>query len=424
MGQTIAEKIIARTSGNKTVSPGDIVWARPDLVTTPEVSFPAYMRALKSAGITKLADPDRVVVVIDHEAPAQTVKGAERNKEVRVAASNLRVGHFFEAEGITHPLVIEKGLVRPGMLVTAADTHTTTLGGVGALAIPFGFELTMVLGIGKIWLKVPESIRIELTGDLKPGVTGRDVIMAATRIIGPKRADYRVFEFTGPGLEKLSVQTRMTICNMAIDSGAKSAVMPASEICLEYLRQHGVENPERIDSDDDAQYAERISIDLGALEPQVAAPPSPTEVRSVADMVQTKITHAYIGSCASGTIEDLRLAARILQHKQVHASVELLIIPSTISVYREAMREGLLDVFMQSGAQVSSPTCGPCFGGLAQLAAGDVRISTSTRNDPGRMGSTDAMIYLASAATVAASALKGCIADPRDALTQHHEVRK
>ncbi len=418
MGQTIAEKILARASGKESVTPGEIVWATPDLVTTPEVSFPAYMRALKSAGITKLANPDKVVVVIDHETPAQTIKGAERNKEVRISAANLRVGHFYEGEGITHPLVVEKGLIKPGMLVMAADTHTTSLGGIGALAIPFGFELTMVLGIGKIWLKVPESIRIELTGSLNSGVTGRDVIMAAIRLIGPARADYRVFEFAGSGLETLSVQTRMTICNMAIDSGAKSAVMPSSEICLTYLRAHGVTSPEHFQSDDDADFAARISIDMGTLEPQVAAPPSPTEIRAVSEVAQTKITHAYIGSCASGTIEDLRLASRILRDKRVHPEVQLLIIPSTLTAYRDAMREGLLDLFIQAGAQVSSPTCGPCFGGLAQLAPGDVRISTSTRNDPGRMGSTEASIYLASAATVAASALAGAIADPRTVLSE------
>ena len=418
MGQTIAEKIIARGAGRATVTPGEIVWVTPDLVTTPEVSFPAYMRTINAAGVTRLANPERVVIAIDHEVPPQTLKGAERNKLVRTLAAELGVGHFYEGEGITHPLIVEKGLVKPGMMVLAADTHTTALGGMGALGIPFGFELTMVLATGKIWLKVPETIRIEVTGTLPDGVTGRDVILNATRVIGPQRADYRVFEFAGEGLEPLSIATRMTICNLAIDAGVKSAVMVPSENCFALLREKGITDYTPVYSDPDATFAETVHIDLGALTPHVAVPPNPTEVRTVAEVPNTAISHAYIGSCASGNLEDLRIAARILKGRKVDPGVNLLIIPATQTMYREAMREGLLEQLLEAGAQLSSPTCGPCFGGLAQLGPGDVRISTSTRNDPGRMGSIEAQIYLASAATVAASAIAGRIADPR-AMLQH-----
>jgi 3-isopropylmalate/(R)-2-methylmalate dehydratase large subunit len=210
------------------------------------------------------------------------------------------------------------------------------------------------------------------------------------------------------------VPTRMTICNLAIDAGVKSAVMEPNAACMDYLRARGITDVEPVRSDRDARFVEQARLDLDTLVPHVAVPPSPTDVRSLAELEQTRISHAYIGSCASGTLEDLRLAARILRQRKVHPGVELLVIPATQTMYREAMREGLLETFLDAGAQVSSPTCGPCFGGLAQLGPGDVRISTSTRNDPGRMGSTEASIYLASAATVAASAVAGAIADPRD----------
>lgn len=414
MGKTVAEKILARASGRSSVSAGEVVWVTPDLVTTPEVSFAAYVDRIRDVGVTKLADAGKVVVVIDHEFPAQTTRGAERNARVKALAKELSVQRCYEGDGISHPLVVEEGLVSPGMFVLSADTHTTALGGVGALAIPLGYELTMVLALGRTWVKVPESVRIEVTGTLSRGVTSRDVVLAVIRALGSERADYRVLEYAGPGLAGLSIEDRMTICNLTVDIGAKSSIAPADGRTAEYFAGRGSVPASPVASDPDARYAERLSVDLGRLEPLVAAPPSPENVQAVSTIGEVPIDHGFIGSCASGTIEHLRAAASILRGRKIHRGVCLLVSPSTRRVYAQAVQEGLVATFLDAGALVSPPTCGPCFGGFAQLAPGETRISTSTRNDPGRMGSKAASIYLGSAMTVAASAVAGRIADPRE----------
>ena len=412
MNQTIVQKILSRASGRDDVTPGEVIWADPDLVVSPEVSFPAFIKGLREVGVTELGRPDRVVVVTDHEYPAQSVKGAERNKKVRELCQELGVAQHFEGEGIAHPLVVERGLVAPGMLVANSDTHAPALGGVGALAIPFGFELSMVLGLGRIWLRVPESLRVELKGALPPGVTARDVVLQVMRTIGSERSDYRAIEYVGSTLSELSIEERMTICNLSVDMGAKSAVMPTDQRTLDFLEERGVVRPQPMAADDGADYAATFSLDCSGLEPLVCVPPNPENVQPISSLSDVGIDHAFIGSCASGTLAELRAVADLLRGRRVHERVQLLISPSTKRAYQAAMEEGLLATFLEAGATVIPPTCGPCFGGLAQLGPGETRISTSTRNDPGRMGSKDASIYLASAITVASSALVGHISAP------------
>ncbi|MEX0759896.1 MAG: aconitase family protein, partial [Tistlia sp.] len=273
-----------------------------------------------------------------------------------------------------------------------------------------------ILATGRIWVQVPETVRVELLGRCPAGVSARDIVLATMRQVDADLADYRVIEFGGEGLASLSVPERMTLCGLCIDMGVKSAVAEVDRRCLDHLAEIGVSGAEPLASDPGCTYAARIELDISTLAPQVSIPPSPTHVRGVSELPHTPVQHAYIGSCASGTLAELSAAADLLEGRQVHPGVQLLVIPATRRVYQQAMEQGLLARLSRAGAAISPPTCGPCFGGLAQLAAGETRISTSTRNDPGRMGAQDAQIYLASALTVAASALAGHIADPRDYL--------
>lgn len=415
VAQTLVQKILARASGRAHVEPGEILWATPDLTTMPELSYPAYVKRLKDRGVTTLAHPERIVVAVDHETPVHSVAGAERVRLTRTLGREQRIGHVFDGEGITHPLVVERGLVRPGMFVAGADTHTPGLGGVGALAMPFGMEVAMIMAIGRIWLKVPDTLRVRVHGRLPAGVSARDVVLQAMRAIGEEDAADRVIEYTGDTIARMSVQERMTICGLCVDMGADAGIVAADETTRAFLAAAGVRGDEieMLQGDVDAPCAHEVEIAAASLEPQVCVPPSPTCVRGVTELAGVAIQHAYIGSCASGSIAELRGAAALLRGKRVHPDVQLLVIPATRRVHEQAMAEGVLGDLMAAGARIAASTCGPCFGGLAQLAPGEVRISTSTRNDPGRMGSTEASIYLASAVTVAASALAGCIADPR-----------
>ena len=416
MSQTLVQKILARASGRERVEEGEIVWARPDLITVPEVSFPAYVKRLRDIGIAEFAGAERIAVVIDHEVPVHSQAGAERNRLTRKLAVETRVGHLFDGEGITHPLVVERGLVAPGMFVVGADTHTPGIGGVGALAMPFGMEITTPMARGAIWLRVPGTIRVRVTGRLRPGVAARDIVLAAMRQIDDEMASYRVIEYVGDGMAALSVAERMTISGLSIDTGAEAGIVAADAACIEALRALGVPDPQPLAGDADAAVFAELHIDASTLTPQVSEPPSPTHVRAVGELADVRIDHAYIGSCASGTLAELRAAASLLEGRRVHAGVQLLVIPATRRIYEAAMADGTLAALMRAGAQLAPPTCGPCFGGLAQLDAGEVRISTSTRNDPGRMGSREARIYLASAMTVAASAVTGRITDARELL--------
>lgn len=418
MAMTLVQKILARASARDEVAEGEIVWAAPDLITVPEVSFPAYVKRLRDIGIAHFATPERIAVVIDHEVPVHSQAGAERNRMTRRLAVETGVGHLFDGEGITHPLVVERGLVAPGMFVVGADTHTPGIGGVGALAMPFGMEVTMPMARGDIWLRVPETIRVRVDGNLPAGVGARDIVLAAMRLIDDEMAAYRVIEYVGSTIEGLTIGERMTIAGLSIDTGAEAGIVPADARTVQALIALGASNAAPLAGDALAPVHAELFIDAGRLSPQVSIPPSPTHVREATELRDVRIDHAYIGSCASGTLLELQAAARLLDGRRVHPDVQLLVIPATRRVYEAAMSDGTLATLMRAGAQLSAPTCGPCFGGLAQLDAGEVRISTSTRNDPGRMGHHDARIYLASALTVAASAVTGHITDVRELLVQ------
>lgn len=418
MAMSLAQKVLARASGRTHVEEGEIIWATPDLITVPEVSFPAYVKRLRDIGITAFHDPERIVVAIDHEVPVHSQAGAERNRLTRELAARTQVGHFFDGAGITHPLIVEQGLVSPNMFVVGADTHTSGIGGTGALAVPFGMEVTMPMARGDIWLRVPGTVRVRVDGTLAPGVGARDIVLAAISQIDEETAAYNVIEYTGSTIPSLSIAERMTIAGLSIDCGAEAGIIPADARTAEALRALGAAAGAPLASDDDIRVRDEIFIDATTLVPQVSVPPSPTHVRPVTELESVRINHAYIGSCASGSLEELQAAARVLAGRRVHPDVQLLVIPATRAVHAQAMRDGTLNTLMLAGAQIAPSTCGPCFGGLAQLGAGEVRISTSTRNDRGRMGSPDASIYLASALTVAASALAGHIADVRGVLPQ------
>ncbi|HYG41778.1 MAG TPA: aconitase/3-isopropylmalate dehydratase large subunit family protein [Bordetella sp.] len=418
MAMSLAQKILARASGRSFVEEGEIIWAKPDLITVPEVSFPAYVKRLRDIGITSFAHPERIVVAIDHEVPVHSTAGAERNRLTRQLAVSTQVGHFYDGIGITHPLVVEQGLISPGMFVVGADTHTSAIGGTGALAIPFGMEVTMPMARGDIWIRVPGTVRVRVSGTLPAGVGARDIVLAALKQIDEETASYNVIEYTGDTIPGLSIPERMTIAGLSIDCGAEAGIVPADAMAAQALQARGVHNAMAMAGDDDAPVHKEIYIDAATLAPQVSIPPSPAHVRDVTELETVRIDHAYIGSCASGTLAELQAAARLLAGRRVHPDVQLLIIPATRKIHEQAMQDGTLNTLMRAGAQLAPSTCGPCFGGLAQLNAGETRISTSTRNDRGRMGSVDANIYLASALTVAASALTGHITDVRSLLQE------
>ncbi len=417
MPMTLAQKILAKSSGKAFVEEGEIIWAKPDLITIPEVSFPAYVKRLRDIGITQFSAPERIVVAIDHEVPVHSQAGAERNRLTRQLARTTQIGHFYDGEGITHPLVVERGLISPGMFVIGADTHTSAIGGTGALAIPFGMEVTMPMARGDIWVRVPGTVRVQVNGTLSAGVCARDVVLAAIKQIDEEMANYRVIEYAGDTIPSLSIAERMTIAGLSIDCGAEAGIVPADAAAVHALQALGAKDVAILAGDPSAPIHSEIHIDASRLAPQVSVPPSPTHVRDVMELESVRIDHAYIGSCASGTLSELQAAARLLDGRRVHPDVQLLVIPATRKIHEQAMQDGTLSTLMRAGAQLAPSTCGPCFGGLAQLGDGEVRISTSTRNDRGRMGSTDAEIYLASALTVAASALTGRITDVRTLLS-------
>jgi 3-isopropylmalate/(R)-2-methylmalate dehydratase large subunit len=325
------------------------------------------------------------------------------------------VGTFLDIGrgGISHIVPLEKGMVQPGMLIIAADTRCPALGCVGALSIALGAGFITVLVTGKAWLRIPTTILVRIQGKRQPGVFSRDIAQWLAVQIGPERGDYRVIEFAGSAVSRMGIDERHTLCNAMVDIGVKSAIVPADGAVTEYLH----EQFEAIKSDPDATYESILEFDISELEPQICLPPSPDRIQPVSTMVGKVIHQAYIGSCISGKMEDLRVAADILRGRKVHQNVRMIIVPATQDIFKQALKEGLIEIFIDGGVLLAFGACGPCFGKLAPLCAGEVCIGTGTQNFPGRMGSEESEIYIASAATVAASAVKGVIADPREFLT-------
>jgi 3-isopropylmalate/(R)-2-methylmalate dehydratase large subunit len=415
VGQTLTEKILSRVMG-KPVMAGETIYPVPDLMTCHDWYVVNFDKALRDLGVDELYDPTRVLISTDHEPVATNPLSADRQKKVREIVKKYGIKHFYDIGrgGLGHIFPMEKGMVTPGMFVLAYDTHVTNYGAVGALGIPMVFEIPEVLACGSVWISVPETVRVNLTGSLKPGMTIRDVSQKMIVDMGEDLLDYSVVEYGGPSLKDIGFGGRMTLCNNPLEMGAKSALIESDEWTEQYVKSRSDKPFTMKKSDPDAKFKAVYDYDLGLLEPQVAAPPRPDNVVGVSSVAGTPVHHAFIGSCANGSIEDMREAAMVLRGRKIHDGVRLFITPATQEIAVMAGREGLITDFMEAGAVMTAPGCGPCAGGrLAPMAPGENSINTGTRNDPGRLGTREGNVYLASPLTVAASAIAGEIIDPR-----------
>ncbi len=413
---TLAEKILGRAAGVAEVAAGEFVVADIDLAMIHDIFAARVFDLVLDSGAPGLADPEAVVVVIDHLVPAPTPEAADLHRRIREHVAALDVGTFYDAgEGICHQLLPERGHVRPGMLVVGTDSHMTTHGALAAAATGIGTsDMVYALATGRLWFQVPETIRFELSGTLSPGVVWKDVILALAGRFGSDVAQYRAIEFAGPAVKETDMASRLTVSNMAVEIGAKFGLFDADEVTEAYLRERGIEATGPLAADPDASYEAVHDVFLSDLDPQVALPNEVDRVAPVGDVAGQPIEQAFIGSCTNGRLEDLEAAAAILEGKRVAPGVRLLVAPASRRVLQEASARGILDTLIAAGASVLPSGCGPCFGGHGGLlGAGERAIGTHNRNFVGRMGSAQAEIYLASPATVAASAIAGRIADPR-----------
>ena len=418
MPQTATEKILSRVLGTDAAA-GDIVFPEPELITVHDWYVVNFAKALDELGVDELFAPEKVVLVTDHEPTAVSPQAAERQKQVREIAARFGIDNHFDVGrgGHGHVFPVELGFVRPGMFVAGYDTHVPNYGAVGALGIAMLVEISEVLACGSAWLRVPETVRIELTGRMTPGISIRDVAQRLIADFDADLVDYTVVEFAGAALADIDLDARFTLCNTPIDLGAKSVLVEPDDAVLAYLQDRIDGDLDPAYSDDDASFLWRGGYDVNLLEPQVAAPPRPDNVVGVSEVAGTAVHHAFVGSCASSLLNDIRDTASILANRVIHPRVRLFVTPGTQEIWRRAADEGLLQTLVDAGAILTAPGCGPCAGGrVAPLASGEVSINTGTRNDPGRLGPNDADIYLASPLTVAASAVAGEIVDPRDML--------
>ena len=417
MGKTVSEKILARASGRDEVSAGEIVKARVDVALMPDLTAILAVNAMRAMGRDRVWDPEKVVVVLDHVAPASTLMAATVHRDIRRFAREQGLRHFYDVEsGVCHQVLPEKGHVKPGTLVVGADSHTCTHGALGAFATGVGStDMGAVLATGKTWLKAPKTIRVMIEGSLPDVVAPKDVILRVIGEIGADGATYDAVEFAGGTVSEMSVSGRMTLCNMAIEMGGKTGIVEPDDKTHKYLegRTDGVYDP--VTADPDAEYKRVLSLDVGDLEPQIACPHKVDNVKPINKVAGIKIDQAFIGSCTNGRLEDLDAAASILKGRRVHPDVRLLVVPASRDVYMGALDAGFIHALVEAGAVFSNPSCGACFGGhIGLLAPGEVGLTTSNRNFKGRQGSPEAEVYLSSPAVAAASAVTGAITDPRD----------
>jgi len=413
----ITEKILAASSERDVVKPGEIVEAKVDMAMINEITGPLAIQTFKKIGTEKVWDNQRIVLVLDHQVPADSVKSAELHKIMRAFAKEQNIPLLYDVGdgGVCHQVMIEKGHVRPGELIVGADSHTCTYGALGAFATGIGStEMAAVFAAGELWLRVPSAIRIIATGSFHKFVTPKDLILRIIGQIGADGAIYKAVEFAGPGIDNMSVSGRLTMCNMAVEMGAKTGIVNPDDLALEYVKNRTNKSFKTFRSDLNAAYEKTFEFNVDNLEPQVACPPSVDNVKPIKDVEGVVINQAFLGSCTNGRLEDLKLAAEFLEGRRIKRGVRLLVTPASQEVYLQALENGLLEIFVKAGAYVCNPTCGACFGGhMGLLAPGEVCISSSNRNFVGRMGSPEAEIYLASPAAVAVSALAGKIVDPR-----------
>lgn len=416
MGLTITQKILSRCMG-RPVQIGEIIMPEAELVTCHDWYAANFAKALAEVGVDRLHDPDRVIISTDHEPVAVSPGAAERQKRVREAAQAFKIKHFYDVGrgGLGHVFPVEKGLVRPGMYIAGYDTHVTNFGAVGALGVAVLTEVAEVLALGSVWASVPETVRINLTGRQPSGVSIRDVAQRLICDIDTDLLDDAVVEFGGPALGQIGIDGRYTLCNTPTELGARSSIVEPDVVVQRYYQDSGFGPVDLVTADADASYRAVINFDLGLLEPQVACPPRPDNVVGVSQVAGTAINHAYIGSCASGLMDDMRVTANILRGRKIDPQVRLFVTPATTDIAKAASAEGLIDIMINAGAVMTAPGCGVCAAGrVGAVASGEVSIGTGTRNDPGRLGAHDAQLYIASPATVAASAVLGKISDPRD----------
>ncbi len=420
MGMTFAEKILAKKSGLSQVKPGDVVTVEPDRVMSHD-NAASIIKLFKSIGVERVWNADKIVIILDHAVPAPTDKHALNHKEIREFVKEQGIKNFYDTDsdgGVCHQVFCEEGFALPGHLILGSDSHTCTYGAFGAFSTGIGrSEMAAIWAVGRIWLRVPESIRIELEGEFPQGVYAKDLILRIIGDLGADGADYRSVEFSGSAVKDMSISDRMTLCNMVIEMGAKNGVIEPDDKILSYLDGIAKSEFEIVKADPDAFYERVLRYDLSKIEPLVAKPHGVDNVLPVREVRGVRINQAFIGTCTNGRIEDLRIAARLLKGRRIAKGVRLIVIPASWRVYKQALREGVLEILIDSGAIIAPPGCGPCMGNhLGILAPGEVCISTANRNFKGRMGNPESEIYLASPATVAVSALMGFIADPREVL--------
>jgi 3-isopropylmalate/(R)-2-methylmalate dehydratase large subunit len=412
---TLAEKILLTHTEVEDLSPGDIVMVRVDTVMANDVSGPVAFRQMEKIGAAKVFDPSRVVMVADHFVPAKDARSAALQKRLKEWATDQGVAFYDQGRGgIEHMVLAEQGWIVPGEVLVGGDSHTCTYGALGAFGTGLGStDIAAALATGEFWQPVPETIRVRFDGTRRGFVSGKDLILAVIAQIGVGGATNAVLEFTGEGARSLSIDERMAVANMAVEAGAETGMFEADERARDYLADRVTRAWEAQRSDEDAEFARELRVDLDSLEPLVAAPHSPGNVKPLAEVVGTHVQQVYIGNCANGTMTDLRQAAEILAGRTIHPRTRVVVVPATQAIYREAMAEGLLDTFVQAGAMVSTPTCGACFGGgMGVMAAGETAVATTNRNFKGRMGSPDAGVYLANAQVAAAAAVAGELIDP------------
>jgi len=423
MGMTITEKILTAHTDSDYLEPGQLIYARCDLMLANDITAPIAIQEFKKLGITRVWDIARIALVPDHFTPNKDIQSAQQAKLMREFAIQMGIKHYFEIGemGIEHALLPEQGLVLPGDLIIGADSHTCTYGALGAFSTGVGStDLACGMATGKAWFKVPGSLKFVLKGAPDKWVSGKDIILKIIGDIGVDGARYMAMEFTGDGVKNLSMDSRFTIANMAIEAGAKNGIFPVDEKTINYIKESS-RNKKRTDeytvyeSDPDARYHRIYQYNLEEIEPQVAFPHLPGNTKNISEAGEIKIDQVVIGSCTNGRLEDLRIAAKILRGKKVKKGVRLLIFPATQNIYLKALNEGLIEIFIKAGGAVSTPTCGPCLGGhMGILAEGERAVSTTNRNFVGRMGHKKSEVYLTSPAVAAASAVMGKITDPRE----------
>ena len=418
MGMTMTQKILAHHAGLESVRAGQLIMAKLDLVLGNDITSPVAINEFEKKGFTGVFDKSKIAMVMDHFAPNKDIKAAEQCKQCRTFAKAFDIDNYYDVGemGIEHALLPEKGLVAPGELVIGADSHTCTYGALGAFSTGVGStDMAAGMATGMAWFKVPPAIKFNLSGKLQPLVSGKDVILYIIGKIGVDGALYKSMEFSGEGLKSLSIDDRLCMANMAIEAGAKNGIFEVDEVTLAYVNERVTRDYKIFKADDDAEYEEIIDIDLSAIEPTVACPHLPENTKNARELTEIKPDQVVIGSCTNGRISDMKAAAEILRGKHIAKDVRCIVIPATQKIYKECIKEGYIDIFIDAGCVVSTPTCGPCLGGyMGILAADEIAVATTNRNFVGRMGHVTSKIYLASPEVAAATAVKGHICDPRD----------